>query len=63
MKALCDAIGVELGYELAAEHEHSCCVLMAHKDFKKDGVWHTWIDYPKFQQLVHSGNIVRRKKN
>jgi len=54
-QALCDAIGSENEYELAAEHEHSCCILMAHKSFKKEGVWHTWIDYPKFHELVESG--------
>jgi tRNA wybutosine-synthesizing protein 1 len=35
-------------YGIAAEHEHSCCVLLARKDrFLRDGVWHTWIDYDK----------------
>jgi len=39
-------------YELACEHEHSCCVLIAHKRFKINGVWHTWIDYEKFHRLA-----------
>ncbi|CAI5536839.1 unnamed protein product [Closterium sp. Naga37s-1] len=44
-------------YELACEHEHSCCVLLAlSAKFKApDGTWHTWIDYDKFHQLVASG--------
>ena len=39
-------------YEMASEHEHSCCVLISDTKMKKDGKWHTWIDYPKFNQLV-----------
>jgi hypothetical protein len=39
-------------YEMASEHEHSCCVLISDTKLKKDGKWHTWIDYPKFNQLV-----------
>ncbi|XP_032242372.2 S-adenosyl-L-methionine-dependent tRNA 4-demethylwyosine synthase TYW1 isoform X2 [Nematostella vectensis] len=39
-------------YELASEHEHSNCVLLAHKKFKVNGEWHTWIDYTKFHQLI-----------
>ena len=39
-------------YSIATEHEHSCCILLAREDkFKIDGVWHTWIDYPKFAKL------------
>ncbi|XP_049858455.1 S-adenosyl-L-methionine-dependent tRNA 4-demethylwyosine synthase TYW1-like [Schistocerca gregaria] len=40
-------------YEIAAEHEHSNCVLIAHTKFKVNGTWHTWIDYEKFHQLVN----------
>ncbi|XP_069694993.1 S-adenosyl-L-methionine-dependent tRNA 4-demethylwyosine synthase TYW1-like [Periplaneta americana] len=39
-------------YEIASEHEHSNCVLIAHKKFQVDGEWWTWIDYDKFQELV-----------
>lgn len=39
-------------YELASEHEHSNCVLLAHKKFKINNTWHTWIDYPKFHELI-----------
>lgn len=42
-------------YEIAAEHAHSCCILMAHTKFKIDGIWHTHIDYPKFFELLESG--------
>ncbi|XP_060029538.1 S-adenosyl-L-methionine-dependent tRNA 4-demethylwyosine synthase TYW1 isoform X2 [Erinaceus europaeus] len=47
------------GYEIACEHEHSNCLLIAHKKFKIDGEWWTWIDYDRFQDLIqeyeHSG--------
>jgi wyosine [tRNA(Phe)-imidazoG37] synthetase (radical SAM superfamily) len=40
-------------YELACEHVHSCCVLLAKASkFKIEGAWHTWIDYEKFHDLV-----------
>ncbi|XP_055993640.1 S-adenosyl-L-methionine-dependent tRNA 4-demethylwyosine synthase TYW1-like isoform X1 [Sorex fumeus] len=39
-------------YELACEHEHSNCLLIAHKKFKIDGEWWTWIDYDRFQELI-----------
>lgn len=43
-------------YEVACEHAHSCCVLLAKTDkFKINGQWHTWIDYEKFHDLVASG--------
>ena len=39
-------------YEIASEHEHSCCILMANVDkFKRDGEWYTWIDFDKFIEL------------
>ncbi|XP_053992806.1 uncharacterized protein LOC128883937 [Hylaeus volcanicus] len=41
-------------YQIASEHQHSCCILIAHKKFFINNEWHTWIDYPKFFQLVHS---------
>lgn len=44
-----------LMYELAAEHSHSCCILIAHTKFKINDVWHTHIDYPKFFELLESG--------
>lgn len=39
-------------YEISCEHEHSNCVLVSHKKFLVNGKWHTWINYPKFHQLV-----------
>ncbi|KAH6676415.1 radical SAM superfamily-domain-containing protein [Halenospora varia] len=45
-----------LGYGIAAEHAHSCCVLIASDRFKNDsGKWCTRIDYPKFFELLESG--------
>ncbi|KZV28868.1 S-adenosyl-L-methionine-dependent tRNA 4-demethylwyosine synthase [Dorcoceras hygrometricum] len=43
-------------YEVACEHEHSCCVLLGKvSKFKVEGEWFTWIDYDKFHDLVASG--------
>jgi tRNA wybutosine-synthesizing protein 1 len=43
-------------YDIACEHEHSLCVLIANKHkFLIDGNWYTWIDYTKFHELVKSG--------
>ena len=44
-----------LEYGIAAEHAHSCCVLIASTRFKIDGRWHTLIDYDKFFQCLESG--------
>lgn len=41
-------------YELAAEHAHSCCILIAHEKFKIDGEWYTHIDYDRFFELLES---------
>lgn len=51
---LCDASNQEMGdsYDLACEHEHSVCVLIANKKFKIDGKWNTWIDYDRFNDLA-----------
>ncbi|OLL26078.1 S-adenosyl-L-methionine-dependent tRNA 4-demethylwyosine synthase [Neolecta irregularis DAH-3] len=42
-------------YGIAAEHEHSNCILVARKEFSVDGVWHTWINYDRFFELIESG--------
>ena len=43
-------------YDVACEHEHSCCVLCARRErFFKSERWHTWIDYDKFHKLLASG--------
>ncbi|XP_016393454.1 S-adenosyl-L-methionine-dependent tRNA 4-demethylwyosine synthase [Sinocyclocheilus rhinocerous] len=39
-------------YEIACEHEHSNCLLLAHHKFKVDREWWTWIDYERFQELI-----------
>ncbi|CCK69863.1 putative tRNA 4-demethylwyosine synthase KNAG_0D01110 [Huiozyma naganishii CBS 8797] len=44
-----------LKYEIAAEHSHSNCVLIAHEKFKIDGEWHTHIDFDKFFEKLESG--------
>lgn len=44
-----------LQYDIAAEHAHSCCILLAQKQFKINGKWHTAIDYDKFFQLLEAG--------
>ncbi|KAM4741962.1 S-adenosyl-L-methionine-dependent tRNA 4-demethylwyosine synthase TYW1 [Anableps anableps] len=41
-------------YEIACEHEHSNCLLIAHTKFKVNGEWWTWIDYDRFQELVQT---------
>ncbi|KAL2095769.1 hypothetical protein ACEWY4_007917 [Coilia grayii] len=41
-------------YEIACEHEHSNCLLLAHHKFKVDGEWWTWIDYERFQELIQA---------
>ena len=44
-----------LDYGIAAEHAHSCCVLIASKRFLKEGKWHTLIDYERFFELLEGG--------
>jgi tRNA wybutosine-synthesizing protein 1 len=44
-----------LAYGIAAEHAHSCCILIASERFKIDRKWHTRIDYKKFFQCLESG--------
>ncbi|XP_055202933.1 S-adenosyl-L-methionine-dependent tRNA 4-demethylwyosine synthase TYW1 isoform X4 [Gorilla gorilla gorilla] len=39
-------------YEIACEHEHSNCLLIAHRKFKIGGEWWTWINYNRFQELI-----------
>ncbi|KAJ6164643.1 hypothetical protein N7470_003315 [Penicillium chermesinum] len=41
-----------LGYGIAAEHAHSCCVLLASDRFHVNGKWHTRIDYERFFELL-----------
>lgn len=51
-KALADR-GMEYG--IAAEHAHSCCVLLASKRFFINEKWHTIIDYDSFFDLLEQG--------
>jgi tRNA wybutosine-synthesizing protein 1 len=49
-----------LEYGIAAEHAHSCCILLASKRFfikGDDGIsrWHTLIDYDRFFELLEEG--------
>ncbi|KAL2869167.1 flavodoxin and radical SAM domain protein [Aspergillus lucknowensis] len=41
-----------LDYGIAAEHAHSCCVLLASRRFHVNGKWHSRIDYPRFFELL-----------
>ena len=53
MNAALERRGLEYG--IAAEHAHSCCVLIASERFHVDGKWHTLIDYEKFFACLESG--------
>ncbi|SCU98052.1 LADA_0H10264g1_1 [Lachancea dasiensis] len=44
-----------LGYDVAAEHAHSNCILIANTKFKVNGEWWTHIDFDKFFELLASG--------
>ncbi|EHA8587403.1 S-adenosyl-L-methionine-dependent tRNA 4-demethylwyosine synthase [Cocos nucifera] len=57
VKAFSQALAVKSSgeYEVACEHVHSCCVLLAKvSKFKVKGQWFTWIDYERFYELVAS---------
>ena len=58
VKAFGEALAAARGgeYGLACEHAHSCCILLARRDrFFRDGRWHTWINYTRFQELAAAG--------
>lgn len=44
-----------LEYGIAAEHAHSCCILLASKRFLIDGRWNTLINYERFFELLKVG--------
>ncbi|KZF19327.1 hypothetical protein L228DRAFT_285757 [Xylona heveae TC161] len=44
-----------LSYGIAAEHAHSCCILLASTNFRINGRWHTLIDYDRFFDLLAEG--------
>jgi tRNA wybutosine-synthesizing protein 1 len=41
-----------LKYGIAAEHAHSCCILIASERFRVNDKWHTHIDYKRFFELL-----------
>ncbi|KAG6366323.1 hypothetical protein INS49_000500 [Diaporthe citri] len=41
-----------LQYGIAAEHAHSCCILLGSERFRVDGKWHTLIDYDRYFELL-----------
>jgi len=41
-------------HEIVSEHVPSRVVMFAKKEYKKDGVWHTWIDFKKFNELFEN---------
>ena len=56
VEALNAALGRRgLDYGIAAEHGHSCCILLASQRFRVDGKWHTLIDYEKFFECLELG--------
>ncbi|KAI9884954.1 MAG: serine/threonine protein kinase [Watsoniomyces obsoletus] len=53
------------GYGIAAEHAHSCCILLASNRFLIKGKWHTRINYDRFFDLLETENEngTRKKSN
>ena len=41
-------------YEIVSEHIPSRVVMLAKKKFKINNTWQTWIDFPKYHELVNS---------
>lgn len=41
-----------LQYGIAAEHAHSCCILLGSERFRVNGKWRTLIDYDRFFNLL-----------
>ena len=59
IKAFAEALDAALAkrgleYGIAAEHVHSCCVLLASRRFWIEGRWYSVIDYEKFFVLLES---------
>ena len=48
-------------YEIVSEHLSSRVVMVAKKDYKLQGIWHTWIDFPKFHEMVEKGKPIQTK--
>ena len=63
VRAFCEALAARVAeggaggggggarYGLAAEHAHSCCVLLAKEEFRAAAGWRTHIDYERFFDL------------
>jgi tRNA wybutosine-synthesizing protein 1 len=45
-------------YDIVSEHIPSRVVMLAKKKFKIDGIWKTWIDFPKFHKLSNEGKEI-----
>lgn len=43
-------------WEIVSEHISSCVVMLAQKRLKIEGIWHTWIDFEKYEKLALQGN-------
>lgn len=46
-----------LAYGIAAEHAHSCCILLGSERFLVDGKWHTHIDFQRFFELLEERGV------
>ena len=46
-------------YDIVSEHISSRVVMLAKKKYNRNGTWYTWIDFPKFHQLVKEGRSIR----
>ncbi len=45
-------------YEIVSEHIPSRVVMFALKKYKKEDGWYTWIDFPKWHELVNSNEEI-----
>ncbi|MFW9855504.1 MAG: 4-demethylwyosine synthase TYW1 [Candidatus Thorarchaeota archaeon] len=43
-------------YDIVSEHIPSRVVLLAKRKFNRGSNWYTWIDFPRFHELVQSGD-------
>ena len=46
-------------YEIVSEHIPSRVVLLAKTKFRRKDGWYTWIDFPRFHELVQTGEEIR----
>ncbi|MHA1984682.1 MAG: 4-demethylwyosine synthase TYW1 [Candidatus Hodarchaeales archaeon] len=45
-------------YEICSEHISSRVVMIAKKKFKRERVWYTWIDFPRFHDIFNKGEVI-----